>query len=93
MWRDLCARGGGEFLVVLPETGEEGTVSVAGRTQDWLVGYRLPTREGGMLADSVSLGVGSLKEGDSELGSVIAHAHAAMYEEKRAGTRSFLAVA
>ena len=91
---DLCARfGGDEFLVVLPETGEEEAVSVAGRIQDWLVGHRLPTREGGMLAVSVSLGVGSLREGDPELGSMIARADAAMYEEKRTGTRSFLAVA
>lgn len=57
------------------------------------MGHRLPTREGGMLAVSVSLGVGSLRESDPELGSVIARADAAMYEEKRAGTRSFLAVA
>jgi diguanylate cyclase (GGDEF)-like protein len=91
---DLCARfGGDEFLVVLPETDEEEAVAVAGRIQDWLVGHRLPTREGGMLAVGVSLGVGSLREGDSEIGSVIARADAAMYEEKRAGSRSFLAVA
>jgi len=72
VWRDLCARGGGEFLLVLPETGEEEAVSVAGWIQDWLVGHRVPTREGGMLADSVSLGVGSLRESDPELGGVIA---------------------
>lgn len=91
---DLCARfGGDEFLVVLPETGEEEAVAVAGRIQDWLVGHRLPTREGGMLAVGVSMGVGSVREGDPELGSVIARADAAMYEEKRTGTRSFLAVA
>jgi diguanylate cyclase (GGDEF)-like protein len=91
---DLCARfGGDEFLVILPETNEDDAVAVAGRIQDWLVGHRLPTREGGQFAVSVSLGVGSLRESDPELGSVIARADAAMYEEKRAGSRSFLAVA
>jgi diguanylate cyclase (GGDEF)-like protein len=91
---DLCARfGGDEFLVVLPETGEEEAVAVAGRIQDWLVGHRFPARTGSMLAVGVSIGVGSLREGDSEIGTLIARADAAMYEEKRAGGRSFLAVA
>jgi len=91
---DLCARfGGDEFLVVLPETGEDEAVAVAGRIQDWLVGHRFPARAGSMLAVGVSIGVGSLREGDSEIGTVIARADAAMYEEKRAGVRSFLAVA
>jgi hypothetical protein len=46
-----------------------------------------------VLAVSVSLSVGSLGEGDPELGRVIARADAAMWEEKRTGTRSFLPVA
>lgn len=91
---DLCARfGGDEFLAVLPEASEEEAVAVAGRVQDWLVGHRLPARDGGILAVGVSMGVGSLREGDLEIGCLIARADAAMYEEKRAGRRSFLAVA
>ena len=90
---DLCARfGGDEFLVVLPETDEEEAVLVAQRIQGWLATNPLPTDEG-MLAVGVSIGVGSLQEGEPELGTIVARADAAMYAEKRAGGRSFLTVA
>jgi diguanylate cyclase (GGDEF)-like protein len=90
---DLCARyGGDEFLVVLPETTEEEAVVVAQRIQNWLAANPLPTGEG-MLAVGISIGVGSLQEGEPELGTMLARADAAMYAEKRAGGRSFLTVA
>jgi diguanylate cyclase (GGDEF)-like protein len=89
---DLCARfGGDEFLVVLPETDEEEAVSVAERIQAWLEENPLPTSEG-KLAVGVSIGVGTLHEGDAEIGTMLARADAAMYAEKRAGGRSFLTV-
>lgn len=89
---DLCARfGGDEFLVVLPETDEEEAVAVAQRVQAWLEENPLPTSEG-KLAVGVSIGVGSLHDGDAEMGTMLARADAAMYVEKRAGGRSFLTV-
>jgi diguanylate cyclase (GGDEF)-like protein len=89
---DLCARfGGDEFLVVLPETDEEEAVTVARRIQEWLAEQPLPTKDG-LLAVGVSIGVGSIHEGDSEIGLVLARADAAMYAEKHAGRRSFLTV-
>jgi len=89
---DLCARfGGDEFLVVLPETDEEEAVIVAQRIQQWLAEQPLPTKDG-MLAVGVSIGVGSIHEGESEIGTMLARADAAMYEAKRAGRRSFLTV-
>jgi len=89
---DLCARfGGDEFLVVLPETDEEEAVSVAERIQAWLEENPLPTSEG-KLAVGISIGVGTLHEGDAEIGTMLARADAAMYTEKRAGGRSFLTV-
>ena len=89
---DLCARfGGDEFLVVLPETDEEEAVTVAQRIQAWLAKNALPTDEG-MLVVGVSIGVGSLQEGEPELGTMLARADAAMYAEKRTGGRSFLTV-
>jgi diguanylate cyclase (GGDEF)-like protein len=89
---DLCARfGGDEFLVLLPETDEEEAVTVAQRIQEWLANQPLPTKDG-KLAVGVSIGVGSLHEGDPEIGMVLARADAAMYEQKRWGRRSFLTV-
>jgi diguanylate cyclase (GGDEF)-like protein len=89
---DLCARfGGDEFLVVLPETDEEEAVVVAQRVQAWLEDNPLPTSEG-KLAVGISIGVGSLHDGDAEMGTMLARADAAMYVEKRAGGRSFLTV-
>jgi diguanylate cyclase (GGDEF)-like protein len=89
---DLCARfGGDEFLVVLPETDEEEAVAVAERIQAWLADNPLPTSEG-KLAVGISIGVGTLHEGDGEIGTMLARADAAMYAEKRAGGRSFLTV-
>jgi diguanylate cyclase (GGDEF)-like protein len=89
---DLCARfGGDEFLVVLPETDEEEAVVVAQRIQAWLEENPLPTREG-QLAVGISIGVGTLHEGEPEIGTMLARADAAMYAEKRAGGRSFLTV-
>ena len=89
---DLCARfGGDEFLVVLPETDEEEAVAVAERVQAWLGENPLPTSEG-KLAVGISIGVGSLHEGDAEIGTMLARADAAMYAEKRVGGRSFLTV-
>jgi GGDEF domain-containing protein len=45
-----------------------------------------------MLAVGISIGVGSLQDGESEIGTMLARADAAMYAEKRAGCRSFLTV-
>ena len=89
---DLCARfGGDEFLVVLPQTDEEGAVVVAERIQAWLADNPLPTSEG-KLAVGISIGVGTMEEDEPELGTMLARADAAMYEAKRAGRSSFLTV-
>ncbi len=89
---DLCARfGGDEFLVVLPETDEEEAVAVAERIRAWLAENPLSTSEG-PLAVGVSIGVGSLQDGEPEIGTVLARADAAMYAAKSAGDRSFLTV-
>ncbi len=89
---DLCARfGGDEFLVLLPETDEKGAVAVAGRIQAWLADHPLSTSDG-PLEVGVSIGVGSLQEGETEIGTLLARADAAMYAEKHAGRNGFLTV-
>ena len=89
---DLCARfGGDEFLVVLPETGREEAIAVAERIQAWLSGNPLATTDGAVDV-SVSIGAVESAESDERLGDVISRADVAMYEAKRAGRSSFLAV-
>ncbi len=89
---DLCARfGGDEFLVVLPETDEEGAIAVARRIQARLASHPLATRDGG-LELGISIGVGSLQEGEQDLGTLLERADAAMYAEKHAGRDGFLTV-
>jgi diguanylate cyclase (GGDEF)-like protein len=89
---DLCARfGGDEFLVILPETSEEEAVEIARRIQAWLAKNPVPTREG-PLTVGVSIGAAETRDDETRIGETMERADAAMYEEKRAGVRSFLAV-
>ena len=89
---DLCARfDGDEFLVVLPETDEKKAVAVAGRIQTWLADNPLSTSER-PLEVGISIGAGSLQEGETEIGTLLARVDAAMYAEKHAGRNGFLTV-
>ena len=89
---DLCARfGGDEFLVVLPETTEEQAMIVAARIQSRLAKHPVPTREG-LLTVGVSIGTAEVRDDETRIGETMERADAAMYEEKRTGRRSFLAI-
>jgi diguanylate cyclase (GGDEF)-like protein len=89
---DIGARfGGDEFLVVLPETDEAEAVVVAGRIQAWLAANPIATADG-PLEVGISIGVGSLQEGEQDLGTLLERADAAMYAEKHAGRNGFLTV-
>jgi diguanylate cyclase (GGDEF)-like protein len=46
----------------------------------------------GMLEVGISIGVGSLQEGEQDLGTLLERADTAMYAEKHAGRNGFLTV-
>jgi diguanylate cyclase (GGDEF)-like protein len=89
---DLCARfGGDEFLVVLPETGEDEALEVAARIQRWLEANPIPTRDG-PLTVGVSIGTAEMRDDETRIGDTMERADAAMYEKKRGGGRSLITV-
>jgi two-component system cell cycle response regulator len=86
--RDCAGRyGGDEFLVVLPETGEEGAVRFAERARDFLTS--VPFAFGGeVVRASLSAGTATWLPGEPEPASpeaLIERADAALYRAKNAG--------
>lgn len=89
---DLCARfGGDEFLVVLPEAGEEEARAVARRLQRWLARNRVDGRDG-PLEVGLAIGATACLPEDEAIDDAIARADEAMYGEKRARRRALLSV-
>ena len=76
---------------MLPETDEAEAVAVAGRIQAWLADNPLSTDDGPFRV-GISIGVGSMLEGETEIGTLLARADVAMYAEKHAGRNGFLTV-
>lgn len=82
---DLLARiGGEEFAVLLPNTTEDGAIEVAMRV---LTATRQQVVEcnGGPISYSVSMGVASLKSGETSYEPMLSRADAAMYRAKSEG--------
>ncbi len=81
---DLLSRyGGEEFVLLLPETGEEGGIAVAERLRDSICGAPVEY-EGARITLTMSFGVAELKHGE-DIHSLIDRADRAMYDAKRAG--------
>lgn len=79
---DMCARiGGEEFMVLLPETGLEGAVSVG---QKIVARVRELNLAIGGVHVTASVGVATLEDGDDEA-SLVARADANLYQAKREG--------
>lgn len=76
--------GGEEFLAVLPETTAALAGSVADDLRRALEGERIESR-GEVILATCSLGVAELKPGDTDSGSLLARADAALYRAKAEG--------
>lgn len=83
---DLVARvGGEEFVLLLPDTDEEGAVRIAGKVHDRIASLALPTA--GINEGTVTVSVGLAVDGGtgSGIADLFRRADAALYEAKAAG--------
>jgi diguanylate cyclase (GGDEF)-like protein len=83
---DVVARyGGDEFSVILPETGQEGAVSVASRIRERLSAARFLTSEGLSVHLTASIGVATLPDVAASAEELLRAADMAMYKVKASG--------
>ena len=82
---DFLARyGGEEFIVILPETDEEGMLTVAEKLRKCIERTRFSYR-GKRLSLTISIGCTTLKSTDSDAKTFFGRADAALYEAKNNG--------
>lgn len=78
---DIVGRyGGEEFLVLMPDTGEDGALRVAEKLR-----AAVESQITKPAALTISVGVATTREGELSLDRVLAHADAALYAAKAAG--------
>jgi diguanylate cyclase (GGDEF)-like protein/PAS domain S-box-containing protein len=82
---DLIARyGGEEFVALLPETDGQGALAVAERLRDAASQIRIAVAPASRRV-TVSIGVASLRPGETAIETVLARADEALYDAKAAG--------
>lgn len=83
---DTCARyGGDEFVLLLPETDDEGARIVADKLRRSIATRPIRVTDVGELAVTVSIGVAAFPEHGKTLGEVLQKADLALYGAKRSG--------
>ena len=82
---DFAGRyGGEEFIVVLPRTGLDGALVLAGRVRKMIEKARMQDPDGNDFHVTVSLGLSEYREGDDPR-SLISRADEALYRAKESG--------
>jgi diguanylate cyclase (GGDEF)-like protein len=83
---DVAARfGGDEFSVVLPDTGQEGALSVAERIRDRICASQFLASDGLSIHLTASIGVATLPDVAASAEELLRAADVAMYRVKDAG--------
>ena len=84
--QDLCFRyGGDEFVILMPETGQQDALAQAGELLRLLMGTRFSTKNGLHLSVSASVGVATAPADGSAVHAIIGAADTRMYEVKNDG--------
>jgi diguanylate cyclase (GGDEF)-like protein len=82
---DILARfGGEEFVVLLPDTGLDGSHSAAARLHRSIRGQKFQTSAAD-LDITISLGIAFLSDEISTMASLLDHADSALYAAKESG--------
>lgn len=83
---DVIGRiGGEEFAIILPETGHEKGLEVAERLRKSIAEMDPTSRDIGPEHITVSIGVTSIKDGDSRFDHLLGRADSALYQAKEKG--------
>jgi diguanylate cyclase (GGDEF)-like protein len=83
---DVAARyGGDELAVILVETEREGALILGERLADRMRATKVPTRGGGSMGVTISLGVATIPDSADDLDSLVDTADRALLRAKRAG--------
>ena len=79
-----CRYGGEEFLVVLPGASLETAIAVAEKLRLQIEKLEMPVSPGTLLRITASIGVATLKEGET-VDQLVSQADSAMYQAKKSG--------
>lgn len=84
-WDILARVGGEEFAVLLPETEASQSLAVAERLRQIVSTTAVPVENGELTRVTVSIGIATAREDDSDLDKLLGRADRALYEAKRTG--------
>lgn len=77
--------GGDEYIIVLPNTGKQGAMTVAGNMLERLHSHKFMTDSGTLISITASFGVATFPDDAEDRDSLVRVADSAMYEAKEAG--------